>query len=591
MLRSEGYPLEWLQELKDKNNLIEIVSRYVPLTQKGNRFWGCCPFHHEKTPSFSVNEEGFYYCFGCRESGDVITFVQKIEGLTFPEAVQMLAERAGMQVPNTVNIQRSADNKKKRDKLYEILAVTAKFYHECLMSDKGEAARAYLEKRGIGKNLMIRFGLGYSPDFNAVIDFLKQKGYSEADIIESGAGWTSEKARRPFDALQKRMIVPIIDGRGRVIAFSGRVITKEYTGGKYVHFHNTAVFEKNKTLYGVNFVKKEKIKNPIDKVIIVEGYMDVISLAKYGFNNAVAGMGTALCVGQIRELKALSENIYVCYDGDAAGEAAALKNLALINAEGGELHVISVPDKLDPDDYLRKYGRDGFEKLIAKALPYVEYMLEVFAKRYDLKTNTGRAKYVKDALDFIKQIPNEAQREVYLEIIHDKSRVATNILREGFNNEFAPAALENRSYAVKPEDTNAEIAAARFVLNALVSGYAFADADDLISEEVFGGSDVHKAVYNYVKNEKAQGRRPSAHMLYSVSQDEEAANILNAVKEFSDENKQVRFYRDSVRLLNGNYLNYKIKSLSQQFDNAAGDDKKKLFEELIRCQQRLKENK
>ena len=590
MLQKDGYPLDWLQELKDKNNIVEVVSKYVPLQQKGSNFWGCCPFHHEKTPSFSVKEDGqFYHCFGCGESGDVITFIQKTEGMTFPEAVAFLAERAGMEIPKNLSGEKGRDVRKKRDRLYEILKITANYYHDTLMSEKGEDARKYLEGRGIGKNLMIRFGLGFSPDYKGAIDNLKSKGYGTDEIIESGVGWVSERSKdkRPFDALQQRMIVPIIDARGRVVAFSGRAISKDYNGGKYVNYKNTSVFEKGKTLYGANFVKKEKQKNPVDKVIVVEGYMDVISLAKYGFNNAVAGMGTAFTPEQAHAIRALSENVCVCYDGDAAGQHATVRNLEVLNAEGLNLKVVTIPEEgMDPDDYVKKFGRDGFKKLIDEAVPYVEYVLSVIAGKHDLTTNTGRARYVKEALDFIKPY-NTAEKEVYLEIVHDKSRVPINILREGFENDISQVAF---SEPERPKESlPVSLEAARFVLNKMVSGEDFARPDDVVSKDVFGDNEVHKAVYEYIKQKYDAGEKPAPHMLYSLSRDEEVAAVLNSVKEFSDETKLVKYYKDSVRLINTNYVNYMIKTLSQKFDTTSDPtEKKKIFEELMSYQKTLK---
>lgn len=589
MFQKEGYPLDWLQELKEKNNIVEVISRYVQLQQKGGKFWCCCPFHHEKTASMCVNEDGqFYHCFGCGESGDVITFIMKIEGMTFPEAVAFLAERAGMQVPTPVGIQNNPDTKKKRDRLYEILTHTAKFYYKSLTSAEGVAARTYLEKRGVDKNLMTRFGLGYSPSYDGVIKYLKSLGYTEREMLDCGVAWQSEKSNRVFDALQGRMIVPIFDMRGRVVAFSGRAVTKEFSGGKYVNYRNTKVFEKGKVLYAANFVKKEKQKVAVDRVIVVEGYMDVISLAKYGFNNAIAGMGTAFTPEQARALHTLSENVCVCYDGDAAGQHATVRNLEILNKEGLNLKVVSIPeDGMDPDDYVKKYGHDGFEKLLDNAVPYVEFVLSVIEKDHDLSTNTGRANYVNEALAFIKTLPETTGRDVYLEIVHDKSRVSMNILRDGLVNDIKDIVFEDKE--IPKNEMPVSLEAARFVLNKMASGADYSKPEDVISRDVFGDNEIHKLVYDYVKEKTDVGEKPQAHMLYSLSQDEEVANILNSVKEFGDETKLVKFYRDSVKLLNLNFVNFRIKTLSQSFDEAAdANARRNVLTELAVYQNLLK---
>lgn len=445
-----------------------------------------------------------YHCFGCGESGDVITFIMKMEGMTFPEAVAFLAERAGMQVPTPVGFQSNAESKQKRDRLYEILTLTAKFYYKSLMSDEGKDARTYLEKRGVDKNLMTRFGLGFSPSYDGVINHLKEQGFSEQEMIDCGVAWQSEKFKNVFDALQGRMIVPIFDMRGRVVAFSGRAITKEYTGGKYVNYRNTKVFEKGKVLYAGNFVKKEKQKIAVNRVVVVEGYMDVISLAKYGFNNVVAGMGTAFTPEQARALRTLSENVCVCYDGDAAGQHATIRNLEILNKEGLNLKVVSIPEEgMDPDDYVKKHGRKGFEKLLDEAVPYVEFVLAVIAMDYNLSTNTGRAKYVNEALAFIKTLPETTGRDVYLEIVHDKSRVAMNILRDGLENDITDVVFQEPQ--IQKTELPVSLEAARFVLNKMASGADFAKPDDVISRDVFGDNEVHKLVYDYVKEKTEAG--------------------------------------------------------------------------------------
>lgn len=604
MLQREGYPVDWLAELKTKNNIVEVVSRYVQLTPKGGRFWACCPFHHEKTPSFTVNEDGFYYCFGCHESGDVISFVQKIEGITFPEAVQFLAERVGFQVPNMIDIEKSTNAKLRRDRLFSLLSTAARHYHENLMSAEGEATRAYLAKRGIDKNLTVKFGLGFSKDFNEMINYLSAKGFSQEEILASRVGWKSERAERKsdklFDALQQRLIVPIIDAMGRVIAFSGRVL--DDSKPKYLHIKNSEVFEKDSVLYGINFVKKEKREKGIDNVFIVEGYMDVISLSKYGFNNAVAGMGTALCTQQARALKNLSENIIVCYDGDSAGVTNARKNLKLLEDENITLTIVTLPEGLDPDDTLKKFGAEGFKKIMAEGLPYVEYCLKTIADKYKLSTQTGRAQYVKEALDFLKTIPEKSQQEIYLEIIHEKSRVGKDILRNGLEFEVASSVYDPVALDVSIADKSSYVTAARFVLNCLLNSFKYANISD-VSEDIFINS-THKKVFEYILEEVSRNNKPVAHMLYTLtptlsdddegdSQDNkktenEVAAIVNTIAEFSDETRLVKYYTDSVKLLKSTFYNAKIKELSQKYDGAQDEDRHQLAKELMEYQIKLR---
>lgn len=589
----EGYPFEWLQELKERNNIVDVVSRYVPLKQSGNRFWACCPFHHEKTPSFCVNAEGkFYHCFGCGVGGDVIKFIQEIEGISFPEAVEFLAERAGMEIPKKSSSapREKGPGKNELERYYAILKAAARYYHDALMSPAGKAVCDYLQSRGITRDVAVRFGLGYSPGFNEVVGMLRSMGYRDDEIVASGVGWKRQDGGGdPFDALQGRLIIPIIDARNRVVAFSGRAVTKEYTMGKYVHFKNTAVFDKSKTVYGVNFVKRYKLKNPLDRVIVVEGYMDVMSLYKNGFPNAVAGMGTAFTPGQARTLAGLCGNVYVCYDADSAGQEAALRNLRVLSDAGLDLHVMTIPDEgMDPDDFVKAHGRGAFEKLIKDALPYVEYVLSRMEAKHGLDSSTGQAKYLGDAMAFLKEtVPDRAQRDVYLRILHDKTGVGMEVLRSGDEETVTKASRDIESLSAPRTPSDADTEAARFVLRTLVSGHGFCRPEDLLSPDVFGDNGVHRLCFDYLVRCAEEGKAPAAHMLYSLSPDDETGKILNASREFPDEPTLAKYYRDCVAKLNRNYLTGRIAALSKRFDLASAEERPEVSRKIRECQELL----
>ena len=292
---------EWLDALKSKANIVDVVAGYVPLTSKGGRYWACCPFHHEKTPSFSVDEQRqAFYCFGCHVGGDVIKFVMDIENTDFMSACKLLSQKVGLPMPEFKSRSKGENLGKKKERLYEMMKQAGRFYYKCLEGEGGKAAKEYLAKRGISKDTAVTFGIGYSPDYNALPAHLKQLGYNEVEMIEAGV--CAQKDGRVYDVMAGRLIVPIIDGMHRVIAFGGRVLTSEKQM-KYRNTNDTILFNKKCEVFGQDTLKKYKMKNPVTSVIMVEGYMDVISLYQAGVRNVVASMGTALNVKQAEIVK------------------------------------------------------------------------------------------------------------------------------------------------------------------------------------------------------------------------------------------------------------------------------------------------
>ena len=312
----------FLRELKARNDIVEVIRSYVSVDRKGGNYWACCPFHHEKTPSFAVNEaDQFYHCFGCQESGDVIKFVQEIESTDFMGAVRILATRAKLTVPeNNFDTEEAARKKKKRDNMSKILLDTARFYLSNLYSgdERAEVHLQYISNRGLAPSTVKKFGLGASLDFYSLPEYLSGKGYFREDLVDSGVLASNDKGRL-YDALGGRLIFPIINAMDEVIGFGGRVLEKTKFG-KYKNTKETLLFDKSKTLYNINLLKKLKREQPIKDVIIVEGYMDTISLYQAGFKNVVASMGTSLTKEQARLVKRYTDNVLISYDGDFAGQ-------------------------------------------------------------------------------------------------------------------------------------------------------------------------------------------------------------------------------------------------------------------------------
>ena len=408
---SQGFTPEFLEELKYKCDIVEIVSQYVPLQKKGGRFFGCCPFHHEKTASFCVNQqEGFYHCFGCGASGDVIRFIQEIESISFFDAVKYLANKVGLPLPEVKFDPDYGEKKARREILKEAMRDAAMFYRKNLLDvEKGKKAREYLSSRGLGDEVSKRYGLGLSLDYDGLVQYLRYKGYKLNDLLDCGL---ISNVDRPADAFANRIIVPIVNSMDEVVAFGGRIYQGEQDVAKYKNSTNTQLFDKGRTLFGVNYVKRDRKQSgeTKDELILVEGYMDVISLGAAGINNAVAGMGTALTEGLARDLKRLASKVYVCYDGDGAGRKATLKNVDTLLAAGLDVRVVTLPDGKDPDETVRSEGRDGYLSYVAAAKPVAEYKLDLVESANELASLDGRAKYAKAAAEVLRSIADPSER-------------------------------------------------------------------------------------------------------------------------------------------------------------------------------------
>ncbi len=400
----------FLAELKSKLNIVEVCERYMTLNQKGGRFWGCCPFHHEKTASFSVNEEaGFFYCFGCKESGDVIKFVQQMEGTDFMGAVEVLAKMAGMEVPRfSVGSKDDGEEKRKhKERLIALMKDTANFYYVNLKKEAGTKAREYLANRGISDADIKRFAIGYSIDWDALPKYLYSKGYSQSEMLDSGV--CDKKNNRVYDSLGGRLIIPIIDGFKNVVAFGGRVLEKT-DFAKYKNTRETELFYKSKTLYGLNLVKETRKSKKVEELIVVEGYMDAISLYTAGFDNVVASMGTSLTQEQARMMKFLVSKVYISYDGDFAGLKAAVRGLDILENQGIDVKVAVMPEGMDPDDVIKKLGVEKYKSILQEALPLVDFKLFILKSEVDLKDAIQRRKYTQQALKVISKVKENSTK-------------------------------------------------------------------------------------------------------------------------------------------------------------------------------------
>ncbi|MBQ5778100.1 MAG: DNA primase [Oscillospiraceae bacterium] len=412
-----------MDELLARNDIVSVVERYVSLSRRGGNYLGLCPFHNEKTPSFSVSQEKqFFHCFGCGVGGDVITFVMKIENIDFAEAVTKLAEWAGMQVPESSY---GAEERGKRRRAYDACRETAKFFYEKLKSEDGERARSYLLGRGLSPATITRFGLGYSPDgWDGLLGHLTSLGYTKSELLEAGLV-TTGKSGKIYDRFRDRAMFPIIDVRGTVIGFGGRIMGEGEP--KYLNSPESAVFNKRRNLYAMNLSRK----SAAEYFLLAEGYMDVIALHQAGFDSAVASLGTSLTDEQAGLISKYKSKVVICYDSDKAGRAATERAIDILSRAGLDVRVLSMSGAKDPDEYIKKFGRDKFAALIEAALPAEEYRLENTKKTYDLTDDKQRVLYIKEAVRQLAKMQSEFEREIYAGRISSETGVTRDaILKE-----------------------------------------------------------------------------------------------------------------------------------------------------------------
>ena len=407
-----AFPDAWLDELLAKNDIVSVVSSYVELRPKGRRLWGLCPLHGEKTPSFSVSpDKQMFYCFGCHAGGTVIQFIMQMERMSFVEAVKLLANRAGMELPETADDTAMQRERAYKERLYAACKAAARFYMETLLGPDGAPGRAYLAGRGLTSESVKRFGIGYAPAaWDALKNHLLAAGFTQQELLDAGLLVHNTEKNSVYDAYRNRVIFPIIGASGRVLGFGARVLNDDKP--KYINTGDTPIYNKRNNLYGLYLQKGRRCAD----LVMVEGYTDVIGLFEAGITNAVASLGTALTVQQARLLKRYTQLVYIAYDGDAAGQNATIRSLDILSHEGIDVRVIVFPDAQDPDEFIRTHGREAFDALKDHALSLNAFKLESMARGYRLTDENDRERYAKEACRFIASLQPVEQGRYYAQL-------------------------------------------------------------------------------------------------------------------------------------------------------------------------------
>ena len=462
-----AFPPSFLDEVIARNPIEDVVGQYVTLKRSGGNLFGLCPFHGEKTASFSVSpDKGIYYCFGCHKGGGAINFMMEIEGLSYPDAVRALARRAGIQVPEDPQYQ---SRYRQQERLWALMKEAARFYHAQLYLPAGAEGLAYAQKRGMTKGTLTSFGIGFAPNgWNAMTDAMRKKGYTDQELKDAGLVGVSKKNGSLYDYFRNRLMFPIIDVRGNVIGFGGRVM--DDSTPKYLNSPETVIFNKRKNLFGLNYAKKSRR----GYLILTEGYMDTVALHQYGFDCAVASLGTSLTEEHAALLSRYTDQVILTYDGDNAGQNATHRAIPMLEKAGLQVKVLRMRDAKDPDEFLKKFGADRFKLLLEESSNRVEYQLQAIQRKYDLRQDEDRVKFIQEAAELLSTL-SAVQREVYGGRTAEAAQISPDVMKMEIGKAYkrrlarekkkqekvdlAPAkAMQPKSHAIRYDNVKSAVA-------------------------------------------------------------------------------------------------------------------------------------
>ena len=552
-----AFPPSFIDELVARNPIEDVVGQYVTLKRSGGNMFGLCPFHGEKTASFSVApEKGIYYCFGCHKGGGVINFMMELEGLSYPDAVRSLAKRAGMEVPEDEQYQ---SRYRAQERLWALHKEAARFFHSQLYAPVGQAALGYALGRGMTKGILTTFGVGYAPDtWDSLVKAMKAKGYTEQELKDSGLVSISQKNGNIFDRFRDRLMFPVIDVRGNVIAFSGRTLKKDDDVAKYLNSPETLIFNKRKNLFGLNLAKKTKENS----LILVEGNVDVVALHQYGFDNAVASLGTSLTEEQAALMTRYAEQIILLYDSDKAGQNATARAIPILEKAGLRVKVLHVQDAKDPDEFLKKFGADKFRLLLEESANRVEYQLNVIRKKYDLSVDDQKIRYVQESAELISTLDSSIKREVYGGRVAEAAGISSDAMKMEIGKAFKRRiardkkkqektslepmkALQPKDRSIRYDNMKSALAEETVLAQALREP-ALLDACKTLTQEHFS-VDLLGRVYGQMQKRHQQGREVSLGVLEDLTV-EEASHIAGICQKQTGPVNEKAF-RDCVKII------------------------------------------
>lgn len=586
------YPQELIDEIRTQNDIVSVISEYIALKPKGSSYFGLCPFHNESTPSFSVSaDKQFYYCFGCGESGNVYSFIMRMENCDFPEAVKRLADRAHISLPEPEYSAEAARAERLKQQIYEMHRAAGRYYYAALHSRNGERALKYLNERGVKEEIQKRFGIGYAPSGrDHLCRYLKEKGFSTDAMIKSGLVMASKDGKGLYDRFFNRLMFPIFDLQGRPIAFGGRVIDKGEP--KYLNSPETVVFNKSRTLYGMNFAKAARKK----EIILVEGYMDMISIYQAGFPNVVAGLGTAFNNDHARTLRKLADSVILLYDSDEAGTRAALRAIPVLVNNGFDVKVTQVKGAKDADEFIKKYGAEAFGKLIVDAVSHITFRIGCAGKNYNLENADHRVRFAEEAAKILADVANDIERDVYTKETAavcgiDEAALRSRIsrIRDASESEFLMEAEKKRKRVYS--DKESRDIRPKGITEAQKTILSMAVENDKVLKAVFSvlkpeefEDGVYRTLAERINNDSVGGRKSVPADLVSCFENIEDQNTAAAVfavkNDIDNVSKLEKAVTENVRLIKKNYTDSLLAKASTAEEVKRLIDVKRKLDEL-----------
>ena len=563
------YPREVVDEVRLQNDIVEVISQYVPLKQKGSSYFGLCPFHNEKTASFSVNsEKQFYYCFGCGAAGNVFSFLMEMENCDFPEAMKRLAERAHITLPEPEKNAQAIAAEQLKKRLFEMHTLAGRFFYEALQEEEGAEARAYLQKRQMDPRMARKVGIGYSPDsYDALFRHLQEKGFKVSEILKTGLVLENKDGKGYHDRFRGRLMFPIFDVQGRVVGFGGRILAKGEP--KYLNSPETILFSKSRNLYGLNFAKQTRKR----ELILVEGYMDMLSIYQAGFHNVVASLGTAFNQEHARTLKRFADDVILLYDSDEAGTNAALRAIPVLVKNGFHVKVTQVPDGKDPDEFIKGLGAQALEERIRKAMSSFMFQVKVAAGRYDQDDPESKTQFQHEAAKLLATIEEPLERKNYIEAVSREYYIGAKDLEDLVNyygtsgyssaqrQQTTPRQQERRLQVNEAKEEKKK-QPQKLLLTWMVNEPQLFDK----LEGIIGPDDFYEQIYHGV-----------ALLLFKQYEEEKAVipgKILNQYTDLEDQKKIAELFNTTL----------KISPLAEDRDKALNDIVRRVKEDSIEQQ-------
>ena len=548
------YSDELIDEIRNSNDIVDVISQYVTLKRSGRNFFGLCPFHKEKSPSFSVSpDKQIFHCFGCGVGGNVIHFISKIENLNFVETLHVLAERAGIVLP-TIETGEDSKRQELKNKVYQINEITAQFYHENLYKPVAKSAQEYVKKRKLTNTTLKNFKIGYAGIYNELSAFLKQKGFSDTEILESSLASKLENGKL-VDRYRGRLMFPICDVRGKVIAFGGRVL--DDSKPKYINSPENIVYSKGRHLYGLNVAKQNNPK----ELIIVEGYMDAISLHQRDIPNVVASLGTALTEAQGRLLRKYCEKVIIGYDSDGAGQTATLRGLEILNNLGCDIRVLQLEGAKDPDEFVIKYGSGRFNKAVEEAISLVEFKIKTLKKDLNLENVNDKIKFLNEIAKILSKVDNQMEKEIYIDKIANEYKISKEAIYAEINKQSyaqkqsikildKPIRIRTANKIEETEEISKEIIQREnAIILLIINGKAIQEIMENIPVEEFK-YDLNRKIAEKLYDEYKKGNSNTRSIL-DLFEDEKIINHLSGIMamdmEIIDVNKTINEIIDLYR--------------------------------------------